>query len=261
MINAFYSGITGAKSAQTRLDITANNIANANTAGFKAQQAAFTDLIYTNLTKNDAASPSLKAGNGVKISAASSLLDQGNLEYTERSFDIAIIGDGYFAVGDNEGNISYTRAGNFCLQKNGEDYYLMTSSGDYVLNSKLSPIIIADSGKEIQFTESTDEEALASGLDAEAEALNSQIINIGIFKFDNPHALSLEGYGKLSPNAASGEAELFAEAQIRQGALEGSNVDIAEQMSDLIKAQRGFQFSSKVIQVVDEMEGLANSLR
>lgn len=261
MINAFYNSVSGAKSAQTRLDITANNIANSNTAGFKAQQASFTDLIYTSLTDNDEAHPSLKAGNGVKISGISSLLDQGTLQSTERPFDLAIIGDGYFAVGDEKGNISYTRAGNFCLQKNGEDNYLMTGGGDYVLNSDLSPIIIADLGQDIRFTTGTDEDLAASGLDSETESAAFQSVNIGIFKFDNPYALTLDGYGKLSPSAASGEAELFAGAEIRQGVLEGSNVDIAEQMSVLIKAQRGFQFNSKIIQAVDEMEGIANNLR
>lgn len=261
MINAFYSSVTGAKSAQTRLDITANNIANANTVGFKAQQAAFTDLVYTNLTNNDEAAASLKAGNGVKISGASSLLDQGNVEYTHRPFDLAIIGDGYFAVGDNKGNISYTRTGGFCLQKNGEDNYLMTSGGDYVLNSDLSPIIIADPSKDIQFTTATDEEVLTFDADSATASANLQTVNIGIFSFANPYALSLDGYGKLFPTAASGEAELLSEAEIRQGALEGSNVDISQQMSELIKAQRGFQLNSKVIQAVDEMEALANSLR
>jgi len=261
MINAFYSGVSGAKTCQTRLDVSANNIANVSTTGFKAQQTTFTDLVYNNMAIDENASVILKEGSGVKIADTSPSLDQGNVEYTDGVYDVAILGEGYFAVGDDAGNISYTRSGNFSVQKNGDDKYLMTSNGEYVLDSELSPIVISGQAQNVQFTTGAQNAEASSQADSETESSNAQIINIGVFNFDNPYALSPDGYGKLSATAASGAANLYNEALIEQGALEGSNVDIATEMSNLLQAQRGFQFSSKVIQAADEMESIANTLR
>ncbi len=242
MINAFYSGLSGAKSAQTGLDVNANNIANVNTVGFKAQQVGFSDLIYSKTpTQNQ-----LPIGNGVKVSAVDSLLDTGSIQQTGAEYDFAVLGKGYFCVRDSNNNIYYTRAGNFQLQQIDATTYLVTTDGKQVLNSQLSPVTLSSSSD----SEATDDtESASSGID------------IGVFAFKNPYALTREGDGLYTANAQSGAAEIYNEATVVQGALENSNVDLSNELTDIMQAQRGFQLSTKLIQTADELENVANSLR
>ncbi len=254
MIQAFYSGVAGAKSFQTQIDVGANNIANAGTNGFKEQQSAFADLMYVNLPGAEGEASNLKTGSGVKVSDISPALEEGPVEVTGRPYDVALLGEGYFCVQDDASNTYFTRAGNFCLKKNGESSYLATANGDLVLNEKLEPIVIAEREHNVRFGAP----ALEAGVN---ENENENVINLAVFAFDNPYALIRDGYGRLQTTAGSGEGAIYYGAKISQGALEGSNVDLASEMTNLLQAQRGFQCSVKIIQTADELEGIANSLR
>lgn len=250
MICAFYNGLSGSKAFQNRLNVSANNIANINTTGYQAQQAAFTDLIYSNMAQTDETKVALQTGNGVKTSVVLSVLGEGTIHQTGRSEDVALMGEGYFAVRNPEGDLFFTRCGNFHFEKKDDKNYLMTTNGDFVLNNQLLPITNDGLAQNILFN------GPASDSLEEGDS-----INLAVFAFPNPFGLVRDGYGRLSATEISGEGEMYYEACVKQGALEGSNVDLATEMSNIIQAQRGFQLSTKVIQTVDEMENIANSLR
>ncbi len=242
MISAFYSGVSGAKSAQAGLDVNANNIANVNTTGYKAQQTGFSDLLYI---ETSAQNP-VQIGSGVKVSAVSSFLDTGSIQQTGAEYDFAILGEGYFCVRGNDNNIYYTRNGNFNLQEQDGTTYLVTASGEQVLNSQQSPVTLS---------------AASDSESAEASETATVGIDIGVFTFNNPYALTRNGYGLFSANAQSGAAEVDAESYVVQGAIEGSNVDLTCELTDMMQAQRSFQMSVKLIQTADELENIANNLR
>jgi len=251
MINAFYTGIAGAQAYQTMLDITANNIANTNTAGYKAQQAVFLDLLYNS---KDGATEPLAIGSGVKIGDIVPDMAGGAIEFTGNPYDFAILGDGYFAVQDAAGETAYTRVGNFRLSEDETNYYLVTADGDAVLDTQMQPITIS---KEEQPNFLFAGPAAADMETADDEA----IIRLAICRFANPSGLLMEGMGKVSATEASGAGIINDKGAVIQGALESSNVDLSTEMVNLIQAQRGFQLASKVIQTADELENIANTLR
>jgi len=248
MINAFYSGVAGSKSYQTSLNVTANNIANVNTAGYQSQQTNFADLIYTGIAPTTGEDPAIAFGSGTKVASVATNLKPGTFTPTGRRYDYMIGGDGYFAVMDSGGNTYYTKNGNFHLDATGT--YLLTANGERVLDANLSPLDLSAAGAE---TYSADT--------AGAEDMISQAELPGVFTFTNPAALTREGNGLLSATGALRKAEADSSSKVISGALEGSNVDIAQDLSDLLVAQRGFEFSAKVIQTADELENIANNLR
>jgi flagellar basal body rod protein FlgC len=140
MIQAFFSALSGFKSFQTRLSVGANNIANVNTAGFQAQKTAAEDLIYTDQPRLDPERPPLQAGSGVRTSGIVTSLEGGALEQTGRSEDAALMGEGFFAVQNADGEVFYTRNGNFHYEVREGVNYLATANGELVLDESLSPL-------------------------------------------------------------------------------------------------------------------------
>lgn len=262
MINAFYSAVSGMTGFQNKINISANNMANVNTVGYKEQSASFTDLKYSDIYTLKEDEKQIKGGIGVKITNTSSLMQQGAIQQTGKNLDVAILGQGYFKVKDADNNEFYTRAGNFQIQKRDDENYLVTSNGESVLDDKGDEIKISSTADNVVFRADNEEiEDTSSDSDTENEAQSIEFAKIGVYTFDNPYALALDGYGRLSESEGSGEGKIFYEANIKQGALESSNVDIAGEMTNLIVAQRGFSFNSKVIQSADELENIANNLR
>lgn len=248
MIKAFYSGVAGSKSYQTSLNVTANNIANVNTAGYQSQQTNFADLVYTGITPTVEGGPAIASGNGTKAASVTTNLKTGAFTPTGRRYDYMIEGNGYFAVLDPGGNTYYTKNGNFYLDSTGA--YLLTANGEQVLNAALSPLNLSVDRAKTDYTDM-----------AETENMLTQAELPGVFTFINPAALTRDGNGRLSATGASGEAVADPNAKVISGALEGSNVDIARELTDLLSAQRGFELSAKVIQTADELENIANNLR
>lgn len=249
MIRAFYSGVSGAVAQTRALDVVANNIANVNTTGYKSQQAQFSELVYTNMmTAQTDAPQNLKQGSGSYVMGVGLDLSQGSLQSTGRELDVALTGDGFFSVKNANGEINYTRQGNFQLspQKDG-NFALVTSTGESVLDSKMKPIIIDKDTEEINF---------ATPKDGTADS-----IELGIVNFANPYALEKLGNSKYAATDNTGPAVVYENASILQGNLENSSVDLSEEMTDIILAQRGFQLNAKVIQTADEIEQTTNNLR
>lgn len=248
MINAFYAARSGILNSQNSLGVTANNISNVNTTGYKEQRANFADLLYTNVHGIEVDPANLKSGNGAKLQEIAKIFTQGPIEGTGRTLDVGISGDGFFCVSDAQGNLSYTRDGSFNLSQENGVNYLTASDGSYVLDGNLNRIVVPNA-KDVTFSP-------ADGLPAQGNAVKP-----GVFTFSNPYALNLMGNNRFEANTASGQPVLTKNCELKQNALERSNVDLVTEMEKMIEQQRGFQFNAKMLQVTDEMEQTANQLR
>jgi flagellar basal-body rod protein FlgG len=234
MITAFYTAATGAVQLQKGLDVTANNVANVSSTGYKASQSTFADLVYTNIDAPQGSNSDLKSGHGVKLDKTSTLLSQGGLEQTGRSLDYAVTADnGFFAV--QKGNtVEFTKNGDFHLSTVDGKNYLSTSDGGLVLDSKGQPIT----------------------------AVNEQDnLDVGVYTFSNCDALERVGDTSFTATDGSGAAQAVTSPEIKKGWLEGSNVNMADEMVSVMELQRAFQMNSKIIQISDEISQNINSLR
>ncbi len=231
MINGFYAAKSGVKAFQTSLDVTANNMANVNTQGYKAQSASFTDLVYTS-----AQGAEFTAGNGVRLSATSLQSEQGGLmQDGERS--VAIQGEGFFAIENAQGDTVYTRSGGFALSIEGQESYLVSSDGGYVLDQNDQRITVDEGG------------------------MHAAIQQAALYSFSNPDALMALGNSQYAATEASGEPAYDNASQMVDSAYELSNVDMTQEMTRMMLAQRGVQFNLRMLQTADELEQVVNNLR
>lgn len=262
MLRSLDIGATGMLAQQMNVDVISNNIANTTTSGFKRQRAEFHDLIYQNkqrpgATSSDAGTtvPSgMQFGLGVGLGSIYRLHEQGTLKMTENPLDLAITGDGYFQIDLPNGDTAYTRSGVFQLNENGE---LVTAQGYTVQPG----ITIPDDAEDVVINQSGEVLVKLPNTVAMANVGQLQLstfINTG----------GLEGIGDtlFLETDASGPAITGNPAEenfgtIRQGALENSNVNVVEEITNLITAQRAYEMNSKVITASDEMLQTVTQLR
>lgn len=255
-------GATGMMAQQLNVDTISNNIANMTTTGFKRQRAAFLDLIYQNIDRPGSASsdadtlvPSgIQMGLGVRAGAVYRMTGQGAIEITENPMDLAITGEGYFQIELPNGNTAYTRDGTFQLNENGE---MVTVQG-----YRVEPgITIPEDAKDIDINENG--EVLVS-IEGEVEMQN--LGQLELASFINPVGLEATGDNLFLETEASGAPinGIPGEEQfgaIRQGALEQSNVNVVEEITRLISAQRAYEMNSNVISTSDEMMQVVGQLK
>lgn len=252
MTQALYSAAAGMVAQQNKIDTLADNIANVNTHGFKRKRVDFEDTIYQAM-RNPAdpeSQENLLRGTGVLTGATTTSLAQGPLIDTGRSLDTAISGAAFFAVQDANGEVRYTRDGAFQTSELNGQHYLVNSNGQFVLDQNLQQITSGTSL--INLTISTNGQITNNGED---------LGQLGLFNFTNPLGLDAAGGRNWQESEASGQAQAADAYQIRQGAIEGSNVDLAEEMTQLIEAQRAYTFLSRAITTTDNMRGTANDIR
>lgn len=264
MIRSLHTAASGMKSQQMNIDTISNNLANVNTNGYKAQRAEFKDLLYetikrTNLRDDLGAPVNLEVGHGVMTSATTRDFKNGSLIETQNTLDFAIDGNGFFSVALPNGEIRYTRDGSFKLSVDGDEAWLVTSEGYYVLDEDDDDIVIESGLKDI----TVDNMGYITATDEDGDVV--EIARLKIVDFMNPAGLLSEGQNLYSTTVASGE-EILLEAdemdsKIVQGYLEASNVQIVDEMVKMITAQRAYEISSKSIQVSDEMLQMANNLK
>ncbi|WP_024621262.1 flagellar hook-basal body complex protein [Metaclostridioides mangenotii] len=292
MIKAMYSGISGIKANQTKLDVVGNNVANVSTVAFKKSTARTTDSFYQTMIYSSAPTAAMggtnlgQVGIGTQVSSIVKNMLQGGLQPTGISSDLAIDGEGYFPV-ERNGQVLYTRDGSFGLDEQGR---LVNSSG-FILQGKITPKggAVADGIIEIpiqsvspkdgtiqdvvSYTISKDgviTYSLAdgqttdkvydippktpSGTPAGTIATNERTQQVQIYAFKNPAGLDAQGGNLFSPSANSGDPEIEgASGVIKQGSIEMSNVDLAEEFTEMIVSSRAFQASSKIITTSDEI--------
>jgi flagellar basal-body rod protein FlgG len=256
--SALHVARTGLEAQDQRMRVIANNLANVSTTGFKRDRANFATLAYQNALVAGAQSSGetayatgLNLGTGVNLQSTTRIETQGTLETTDRTYDLALDGDGYFQVQLPGGQLGYTRAGNFTLSSEGQ---VVTSQG-YPLQP---PINVPEGTTSVTISQDGTVSAQVAG---QTEA--NQIGQITIASFVNPGALQPASDNFMLETSASGPAQIGVAGEegrghVRQGMLEGSNVNIVEEMVDMIETQRAYEINSKMISSVDEMLRNAN---
>lgn len=272
MVRSLWSAATGMNAQQTNVDTIANNLANVNTVGYKSQVAQFKSLLYQTLqtattTANGAPKPvSSQVGLGVRNSSINSIFTQGSFLSSESPTAFAINGEGYFSVQGADGNTYYSRNGDFTWALGtGNTIVLTTTDGLPVLDTEGEVIELPNTYLTNQITVTTDGTVCYPDASNNAQSLG---ITIGLYQFNNPGGLVRKGDTLWEVSAASGEAISEADnnnnlqkSTIAQGYLEGSNVKVADEMVNLIVAQRAYEMNSKAITTTDEMMQTANNLK
>jgi flagellar basal-body rod protein FlgG len=255
---ALHVARTGLDAQSARMRVIANNLANVNTTGFKRDRATFETLAYQIMTAPGAAASAenryatgLSLGSGVEMTGTARVNSQGALATTDNPLDLAIEGDGFFQVTLPDGTIGYTRAGNFNLSPEGQ---IVTPDG-----MPLQPAIQVPEGAQ-SITVGADG-TISAQLAGEAEP--TQLGQIELARFINPSGLAAKGGNIFLETAASGApqvgpAALEGRGSIRQGMLEGSNVNVVQELVDMIETQRAYEVNSKMISATDEMLRNAN---
>jgi flagellar basal-body rod protein FlgG len=257
---ALRTSATGMAAQQMRTEVIANNLANVNTTGFKRSRAQFEDLLYQTMqgpsvlgSSETNTSPPIQIGRGTHLTAVQRLHTQGALEGTGRSMDVAIDGDGFFPVTTPSGNTAYTRDGSFQISDQG---VLVTSDG-YQIGTGIK---VPNDATEVTISP-TGVVSAVKGAGGEVEELG----RIELARFPNPAGLSSLGQNLYSATPASGEATLGypldeGMGRLVQGQLEGSNVEIVQEMVDMIAAQRAYELNSKAVKAADEMSQTATDM-
>ena len=273
MIRSLYSGVSGMKNHQIRMDVIGNNIANVNTFGFKSSRANFQDTLYQAIRSASAADADLggispsQVGMGMSVSSVTSNMGQGNMHSTGRTLDLAIQGNGWFAVSksnspDLETNTFYTREGVFYIDNEGN---LVNSNGYYLLDSEEGIISLGTDGVA---TLSISEAGIITGKDLNDNDLGP--FTIGLAMFPNQDGLERAGQNLFRQSAASGkpigdrlgEPTVDGYGSISSHYLEMSNVDLTDEFTNMIITQRGYQASARTITTSDQMlEELLNVKR
>ena len=237
MVRSLWTGATGMIAQQLNVDNISNNLANVNTTGYKSEAMEFKSLLYQTVqTKTTTANGENKP----------------------------IDGNGFFGIRGDDGNTYYTRNGHFVFAVGNNGMTLTTSDGLPVLNSSGEPIVLDSDAVVSKVTISKDGTLYYPDDKGNPQSLG---ITIGLWQFNNPAGLSKEGDSLYSVTSASGAAMNEAsntnltKSSLKQGYLEGSNVQIADEMVNLIVAQRAYEMNSKVITTSDEMLQQANQLK
>ncbi len=259
MNRALWVAKTGLDAQQTRMSVISNNLANTNTTGFKQDRASFEDLLYQQVRQPGGASSAqtqlptgLQLGTGVRVVATAKNFEQGGQQQTGRALDVMVNGRGFFEVMMPDGTSAYTRDGSFKINAQGE---LVTNSGYAVQPG-------------IQIPEGAQSLTIGSdgtiSVQMAGEAASVEIGSLTLTDFINPAGLQAKGENLYLETTASGPAQngtpgLNGLGGVVQGALEGSNVNVVEELVSMIETQRAYEMNAKAISTTDQMLGYLNT--
>ncbi|MCR5154099.1 MAG: flagellar hook-basal body protein [Lachnospiraceae bacterium] len=290
MMRSLWTGATGMVAQQNAVDTISNNIANVNTTGYKKETVEFKSLLYTKLqTKTTDNEGNVKpvigqVGVGTRTASITSRYTQGALNATGNNLDFALEGQGFFKVLLPNGEVGYTRNGTFQASQGPEGLTLCTADGYPVLDSTGSAIVfpagtdsstieVDEEGKffrtvlnPVTSTTVNDEGGEVTTTKYEKELVNMEI-SFGVAQFNNPSGLEKTANSILLATESSGEERLEGEdteisrSKVHAQYIEASNVNLADEMVNLIVAQRAYEMNSKIINASDEMLQQANNLR
>jgi len=261
MFRSLFTAASGMEAQEMGLDNIANNLANANTSGFRRRRLQFQDLLYQNLitpgapaTQQTIIPTGLQIGLGSRPAATDVIQQQGNFDFTGNQLDLAIQGDGFFQVLLPTGQIAYTRSGNFHLDNVGN---IVTTDGN-----PIQPSITIPPGA-LSVTVGTDGTVSITQAGQQQPA---QVGSIQLALFQNPGGLNSIGSNLFTATGASGDPVLGTPGgaeglgSLQQGAVEESNVNVVEEFVKLILAQRSYEANSRVVRAADEMFQTLNGL-
>jgi flagellar basal-body rod protein FlgG len=252
-MEALWVAKTGLDAQQTRISVISNNLANVNTTGFKRGRAVFEDLLYQNVTQaggatsqNTESPTGLSTGTGVRVVATEKTFTQGSALPTGNSLDVLIQGRGFIQVLQPDGSVAYTRDGSFKVDSEGR---LVTANGYEIQPSITIP---------------SDAQSITIGLDGTLEATlagqtaPTSLGTLQLADFINPAGLQPKGQNLYLETAASGSPQvanpgLEGIGTLVQGSLEGSNVNVVEELVSMIETQRAYEMNSKAISTSDQM--------
>lgn len=261
MIRSLYSAASGMTAQQLNVDNIAHNLANANTVGFKARRAQFQDLLYQSMVQPGAAAGSqtvvpsgLQVGLGTRPASNEIIFTQGNFVTTNNPYDLVIEGRGFFQIRRPSGELAYSRAGAFHLNRDGN---IVTSDGDLLepqitIPAEAQSVTIATDGT-VSYTQPGQTAAQTAG-------------QIQLANFTNQAGLNSLGRNLYAPTDASGEPMVGNPGgqeglgTLLQGYQEQSNVSVVEEFINLIVSQRAYEANSKVVKAADEMYQQVNNL-
>ncbi len=250
---ALWAAKTGLDAQNTQMAVISNNLANSNTTGFKADRAAFQDLMYQNVqqvgaqsTQNTQYSTGLSLGTGVKIAATEKNFSQGSILQTGGTFDLAVTGQGFFQITMPDGTLAYTRDGSFSLDATGN---VVTAAG-----YPLSPAITVPVGSQ-SLTVGSDGTVSVTAPGATKATTVGQI---QLANFINVQGLQPSGNNLLVESGSSGSPQVGAPGlnglgTLQQGSLETSNVNTVTELVNMITCQRAYEMNSKAISTTDQM--------
>jgi flagellar basal-body rod protein FlgG len=261
MIRALHTAATGMAAQESNVNTISNNIANVNTTGFKKARTEFDDLLYETVQEAGAKSSSSteynvghQVGSGAKVSATRKIHTQGGMQMTNNAYDMMVNGEGFFGVVAPNGELKYTRDGSFNVDAQGN---LVTRAGHKVFPG----IVVPPNVMKLNVSENGDVQAFTRD---SVEPM--ELGKIPVFTFVNPTGLRSEGGNLLAATSGSGQAIQNNPGEngsglVMQGAIEASNVNVMNEMTDLIKAQRAYEMNSKVMGVADQMLQTVNNIR
>lgn len=258
MLRILWNSRSGMMAQQEKLDSISNNIANVNTEGYKKVDVSFRDLVYENLERTgypNSNDPNYPSQNGTGVRASDWIRDnkQGALNQTGVNTDLAIDGEGFFAVTTPNGSTAYTRNGSFNVDANGD---VVDKNGNR-LNIQFDANLQPGDNKF-----SSDNFIVGQNGDVSKKIGDSfkHVGKINLYNFIGQNALNSVGQNLYVPSQG---AQMYnaSDFDIHQGFLEASNVDIASEMTDMIVTQRAFEFNAKGLSTADDMWGIANNLR
>ncbi|MDQ2837569.1 MAG: flagellar hook-basal body complex protein [Actinomycetota bacterium] len=258
MLRSLFTGISGLRAHQQMLDITSNNIANVNTVGYKSSSSVFEDTLSQTISgagaptgTNGGTNPT-QVGLGVQLAGTVTNFGQGSNQYTGRSSDLLINGDGFFVM-NNGGQQTYTRAGSFSLDAAG---HLVSPDGSKVQSAAGGDLDLSALNSGTYVSWSISSLGVVNGVDA--AGATTALGTLATATFANPGGLAKVGDTQYETTANSGAAQIGApgaagRGTLTSGYLEMSNVDLASELTNLIISERGFQANSRVITTSDEV--------
>ncbi|MFV0465920.1 MAG: flagellar hook-basal body protein [Lachnospiraceae bacterium] len=263
MVKGLYSAYNGMIQEQRRMDVITNNLANSDTTGYKREATvnqsfeAQLALRIKDLSTPNTANAIGNVNLGVKTGETYRDYSQGNFKVTDNTYDLAIGGDGFFAIPytDKAGNTSvkYTRDGAFTVNTDG---YLVTKDGDFVLNAAGAESGTGGAGNYIKIDPLKDVSVAADGTITQDNAVTGKI---GLVDFEDYNYLSM--FGENLYDAVDGAVKKDPIATVSQGVLEASNVNIVSEMVEMIAITRAYEANQKIIQTIDEtLDKAANTV-
>jgi flagellar basal-body rod protein FlgG len=244
MLQGLYAAASGMEAQQNQFNAIANDMANLDTPGYQATEVGFQDLLYSG-AGSASGSPNIATGAGSQSAIVGRSSAQGAIQNTGRSLDIAISGPGYLQVRRNDGTIGLTRNGDLQVDAQGE-----------VTNQDGNPLV-----PPLKLPTGTDASSLKIEPNGQVISGSRTIGKISLVNVPAPNQLQPDGDSMFSVTAGSGAIRPATGSTLQQGALEGSNVDVSQDMTAMINAQRSYQMASQAIQYQDQMLQIANQIK
>ena len=244
MLQGLYAAASGMEAQQNQFNAIANDMANIDTPGYQATEVGFQDLLYSS-AGSASGSPNIATGTGSQSAIVGRSFAQGAIQNTGRSLDVAIQGPGYLQVRRNDGTIGLTRDGALQVNDQGE-----------ITNQDGNPLV-----PPLKLPKGTDAANIKIETNGQVISGSRTIGKLALVNVPAPNQLQPDGDSMFSVTAGSGATRPATGSSIQQGALEGSNVDVAKDMTTMINAQRSYQMASQAIQYQDQMLQIADQIK